>query len=441
MERNCDKYNEKLSAYMDGQLPPDEMAEIAAHLEQCSACSELLEKMKRLDNLAAGTEPEFDDALMDELTDRITAGLESIEDTGEEKPARKPKIIPMWYKYVAVAASIAVVFFAGRMAFKETGIDISNRAPSQPDILMPSTKVEMDRIPETPKDKAESTSDEDPGQAQKKGVDQEKSQARKEAELYELKKATSPKAVTVPVADEEQVLPDDFVAEHLEVSPPPAGASIFGKVVDRETGRPIEGVKVQLKGARQMAMSGAYGDFEITAVPSDTYDLIYSSDGYETTKVENFAIIGDDVAIGDVEMKQMIMADLESEETIPITIDSLEALYLAATSVMSVSNYKEDRVTYQSASKSSAHLNKVKTLLDSLEAVPASKNTYWRLENLYIRARANYDMYLQTGDKEQLKQAGEFKNELRSMINQLLEKDEENSILLEYQSEIDQWRF
>ena len=111
MNSQCKKYEDRLSAYLDGQLPHQEMAEIGTHLERCPICSALLEKMRRLNEMAAGVSTDFDDDLMDELSERINAGVNEIGEGGETSGGRTARIIPVWYRYAAIAASFAIVFF------------------------------------------------------------------------------------------------------------------------------------------------------------------------------------------------------------------------------------------------------------------------------------------------------------------------------------------
>ncbi len=42
----CSYVEERLSAYMERSLPPDEMAQVAEHLHECSACAAMLEDMR-----------------------------------------------------------------------------------------------------------------------------------------------------------------------------------------------------------------------------------------------------------------------------------------------------------------------------------------------------------------------------------------------------------
>jgi len=118
-ERNPDNLSADLSAYLDGRLSADQMAEVAAHLQSCSACSALLEKMAGLDKLAAESLNDFDDAVLSDLERKIADKIEALPAPEAVDDVHKSRIFPIWQKYIAVAASIAVLFLVGRMAFKE----------------------------------------------------------------------------------------------------------------------------------------------------------------------------------------------------------------------------------------------------------------------------------------------------------------------------------
>lgn len=43
---NCDRVAERMSSYLEGELPPDERARFDSHLESCPDCRELLDLMR-----------------------------------------------------------------------------------------------------------------------------------------------------------------------------------------------------------------------------------------------------------------------------------------------------------------------------------------------------------------------------------------------------------
>lgn len=117
--KDCALFEEKLSAYLDGRLPSEQMAQVAAHLQTCASCSALLDKMSGLDKLAVQALTDFDDAALSDLDRRIAEEIDALPEPETIKVTGKSRIFPIWQKYVAVAASIAVLFLVGRMAFKE----------------------------------------------------------------------------------------------------------------------------------------------------------------------------------------------------------------------------------------------------------------------------------------------------------------------------------
>ena len=52
---NCEKAEKYLSAYLDDMLDPQLREEIAAHLESCALCSEVVAEYRRFDTLLSET--------------------------------------------------------------------------------------------------------------------------------------------------------------------------------------------------------------------------------------------------------------------------------------------------------------------------------------------------------------------------------------------------
>src|SRR5215470_3165876 len=113
---NCAKHpveNEKLMAYLDGELPLDHAAGVATHLSQCGECQGLADEFRLLSQqlLAWQVEPS-----PDRLTQRITAAV-AARDLKPESRAHalvqrisarvKQKRVPPW------AWGMAAASFAG----------------------------------------------------------------------------------------------------------------------------------------------------------------------------------------------------------------------------------------------------------------------------------------------------------------------------------------
>ena len=50
---NCEKYQELISAFIDGELTAEESINLQNHLDQCPACRRLMEEVKELHSLIA----------------------------------------------------------------------------------------------------------------------------------------------------------------------------------------------------------------------------------------------------------------------------------------------------------------------------------------------------------------------------------------------------
>jgi hypothetical protein len=123
MAETCAKIRELLSAYLDGRLSPKETARVAGHLETCPECAALLEKMRKLDSIAASAVEDIDDEILNRLERRIQADIERLPTVNIEQKSRLARVIPVWYQYVAAAASIALVFMIGRAIYTSGTLD------------------------------------------------------------------------------------------------------------------------------------------------------------------------------------------------------------------------------------------------------------------------------------------------------------------------------
>jgi anti-sigma factor RsiW len=54
---SCERYGEKLSAYLDGELEYETRAELEKHLLECAACARQLEEMRRIESFKPLLEP------------------------------------------------------------------------------------------------------------------------------------------------------------------------------------------------------------------------------------------------------------------------------------------------------------------------------------------------------------------------------------------------
>lgn len=123
MAEACAKIEELLSAYLDGRLSPKEKARVSAHLESCPACATLLDKMHKLDEMASSAMDAIDDSMLEKLERRIQADIDRLPTVNIEAKPKTGRVIPVWYRYVAVAASLVLMFMIGRAFYKSGGLD------------------------------------------------------------------------------------------------------------------------------------------------------------------------------------------------------------------------------------------------------------------------------------------------------------------------------
>src|SRR5262245_7788334 len=90
---------DRLSAYLDAELPPAERSDVDLHLASCADCRSLLEELRMVDALARDL-PELDmpEGTRD-LPARVRAQLEK---------SRKPVVGTPWWLAAAAVLAVAV---------------------------------------------------------------------------------------------------------------------------------------------------------------------------------------------------------------------------------------------------------------------------------------------------------------------------------------------
>ena len=91
----CPEIQDRLSAYLDGELAPEVRLQVAEHIQTCAACRAELSLLERLEEaLGALKAP-----VPIDLTDLVLARL---------KPPRRP-----WWQNLAMAASLVIGILLG----------------------------------------------------------------------------------------------------------------------------------------------------------------------------------------------------------------------------------------------------------------------------------------------------------------------------------------
>ncbi len=100
---------ERLSAYLDGELPVGERAEVAAHLATCSQCRSVLAEMEALDKRARELPLDAPPGYFDTLPRRVRDRIEGLSPTRRTAPARTRRRLPAWTWAAAAALILGVV--------------------------------------------------------------------------------------------------------------------------------------------------------------------------------------------------------------------------------------------------------------------------------------------------------------------------------------------
>jgi negative regulator of sigma E activity len=133
--KNCEEYAALLDAYVDGELSPDEMARVQAHLDDCPGCRAYVD-----DALAIRAAfPEVEDTeVPDGFADRVMAAI-------QEEPAPKQKKKTPWVKVLApLAACCAIVILLQSGVFQSYSSSDTAAATTTSSSASESTSVAGD---------------------------------------------------------------------------------------------------------------------------------------------------------------------------------------------------------------------------------------------------------------------------------------------------------
>lgn len=120
---------ERLSAYIDRELPPGERAAVEAHLAACPECAALLAELAAADEAAASLPAEAPDGYFEAFPGRVRARLEARR--AAVPPARR---VPVWTWAAAAALLLGVVAPLTLRQLRSPSV----AAPSAVDAVRPS---------------------------------------------------------------------------------------------------------------------------------------------------------------------------------------------------------------------------------------------------------------------------------------------------------------
>ncbi|MBQ6755571.1 MAG: zf-HC2 domain-containing protein [Oscillospiraceae bacterium] len=110
---NCERAQELISAYIDGEITAGEKAELDEHVAGCRDCADMLAVYSEISRaMAEDVEPPAS------LRESVMSGVREIN--AERKP-KKAKIV--WLRWVSAAAAVAIVSFVGVRAIMPKGAD------------------------------------------------------------------------------------------------------------------------------------------------------------------------------------------------------------------------------------------------------------------------------------------------------------------------------
>ncbi len=460
MENGKSHYEEKLSAYLDGELSPAEMAEIATELESNPKLAEMLERMRRLDAMTDTALPDFDNALMERLEQNIMSGLDSEEVAPAETESidiPPKKIIPIWQRYLSIAASIAVFFLVGKMAFEETKDKDLMPVQSKPIIMTEDRAWQNSSVLSDELEEADAIdSDKNVGELSIK--DEPVKRERIESEVEQP--AVAP--------DELKEMAHDVTMTQMLVPPPAAEVSApqtiiekpttFGMSADEKivsniavpeeiviTDESTQAERLEQKGEtkqEEILVDKESGDFDDYRTPlmSNTIEQL------EPAKIVADSYKGKDSEKKDTEFSgdgfaRVVSNELDSILLELLPLDSLKDIY-----TMYVTPTKELRKTYygrKSASfeSSGPEISRMAVLLDSLSQLPGIDNDADEIESLYLQAKTHYEMYRETQDVQHYTEAVNARRALDNILADKLRLQPENSRLHEYAKDISTWQF
>ena len=98
---NCNNYQERISAFIDGLLTEEERLELMEHMAACPACQQYLDDQIAIHDALTGLEADAPAGFTDAVMTRV-------RETKQDAPEKKAIAFPHWRRWLATAACCAV---------------------------------------------------------------------------------------------------------------------------------------------------------------------------------------------------------------------------------------------------------------------------------------------------------------------------------------------
>ncbi len=442
MAETCARIQEMLSAYLDGRLSPEETARVAGHLELCPECAALLEKMRKLDSIAASAVDDIDDAILDKLEQRIRTDIEALPTVNIEQKSKLTRVTPVWYRYVAAAASIVLVFMIGRAVYKSGSLDEwlpfgrektvkVGRPPSMG--TQPPAPAQIKPATETP-----------PEPTERKAVDQAIT--------------TQPK----PIEAKRKAAPEERV--HIAVPETKMETTTVGQESKHDELAPTENIQIvtqsELKDVSRdkettpSERQGIGTSIEVQAVPEAQSKETDSKVAAGESRSKETALEMAPDAASTIEKKAGQLKAQAVQELgklgynnaiapVPApsaqTTATLQSRYDAA-----LAEYKPARGivgSFMVKPKGSDSTAAARYVLGRANSMPESNDLENQAVKLYLTARAQYDLYRFTGEKSDFDQAVAAKDSLMRLLDRFAGDPEKGQTAKAYRDELQRLSF
>ena len=137
-------FKDRISAFIDGELPPYEEKVVEEHLAECEECRQIRAELEKIDFLVEKHSGLNGDEYWEKSAQKIESRLNLLDATVEDIKPKESKYKGLGWKLVTVAASVAVLTFIG-LHEKDIFEDIDTSPKMQaPSIYIPPESLKQE---------------------------------------------------------------------------------------------------------------------------------------------------------------------------------------------------------------------------------------------------------------------------------------------------------